>query len=223
MLLLLREFICQVLLEQQISDKDAEAPKGAELGRIAFALERPWKPREKNTKIENELYKAIKRFFSDSEFLSSKQCQLLQKILSQGWYTDIIKTPEVDIVYRGMIVREQWLKTVIELNDNAEISDEGIKEFSFTFTPQNNSSSWTQDEEVADGFAQHGSAMWVGLNTDFRYQVKLFANVQDNLNMLAAGVNGLYTIDEFSPFEMEQEVIGLGSIKVFKIEWTKIT
>lgn len=215
-----KKLIGQFIFEQlQISDEDAEAPKGAELGRIAFAPVRKTKPYEKNTDIEEQLFNALKNHYDSNWKLSSEQCQLLQKILANGWYSDIIKEPKDDIVYRGMNVDEKWLRTVLDLNDAEETPGEGIEEIFFTFVPDTRrrqaASSWTQDKNTAEYFSTYQSAM----QPDTHYKIVLYAKVVDNPNMFVVGENGLYDVEYLGDNSDEHEVIGLGSIKVFKIEW----
>lgn len=213
MLLLLREFICQVLLEQQISDKDAEAPLGAELGRIAFAPKRPYKPFEANTDIEEQLFDSINDFISRNIPITTEQCQLIQKFLANGWYTPIFEAPKVKTIWRIMTVNEDWLRTTLNLQEDEDIPEIGIKRASFTFKSLRTVSSWTQDWD----------AMFSLMIPKKDYQVLITAKIADNPpNAFIACTKKLYGIlgTWARAQHLQQEVIALiPTVNASKIQW----
>jgi hypothetical protein len=81
------------------------------------------------------------------------------------------------------------------------------------FEPRNGrySSSWSESEIAASGFA----GAYPG------YEVVMEASVSDNPHAFVACVNGLYRVKGFSKYPEEEEVIGLGKIKVRSLRFRK--
>lgn len=201
------------LLAEQISDEDAEAPEGAELGRIAFAPKRPHKPFEKNTKIEKMLATSLFNYIHKNRPLSAEQVQLIRKFLANGWYSEVFAKPEVDIIYRVMAVNKTWLKTALNLRKNEDIPDKGIIEIPFTFISRKPVSSWSQVENILS----HVSI------TSKAYGIKLFAKLADNpSDGFITCVNNIYDLVNTDYYKKQAEVISLvPMVKVFKIQWNK--
>lgn len=186
--------------------KAAEAPHDAPLGRIAFAGARKGKPFEPDTAREKKLHIVIMRHFSENKAFGAKDAADIKALLKKGWYSDVFKPPGVSIVYRGMGVSKKWLQAAIKKKD---IKPVGSLEKGFTFTPRTGgSSSWSTAKIVAEEFG-----------TDNDYQVIMHARIDDNVENFVTGPGGLYNVAGCSEYEFDNEVVGLGKIKVFKVAW----
>lgn len=197
------------------------------LGKYAFPQDRKLRnsvPYEKNTKLEDELEDAIENHFMASWPFTKDVANKLSELLSKNLYVDILKRPEVDVVYRGMSVSEQWIKRALELNDDEPLSSSAEIEKRFTFLPKPmmGSSSWTCDFGIARDFSissieksqylTHGSA-----RGKVTHSIVLHAKLSENHNSFLSGEDGLYKLQHASGYQNEQEILGLNDIKVFKL------
>jgi hypothetical protein len=192
--------------EKEQVEKAAEAPPKAPLGRLAFPGHRKNKPFEADTEREEELYNDISAHFNENEPLNAADAKLLKTFLDKGWYEDVFHEPNGSI-YRGMSVNADWLKMALKVK---KLSNHGSVTKSFTFTPRGGSSSWSTSKSVAQGFKSSG---------DGNFNVILHAKTEQNPKRFLTGPGGLYKVDGFNEFPDEKEVVGIGPIKVFKVEW----
>lgn len=172
-------------------------------------------PYEKDTDEEKALSAALYRHFENNVPIDVKFADLLEYLLEQGWYDAIITEPSPGtIVMRGMNASTKWLKSITGLSDR-DITDPMIDswEGEFDFTPKRQgSSSWTDDIKTATSFARWGSA-------EAPLTIIIYADSDDNQKKFISCENGLYKLDKISKFSIEKEIIGLGTIKCFKVEW----
>lgn len=195
-------------------EKAATAPPKAPLGRIAFAPRRSKKPYEPNTPEEETLFRQIKRQFEDNKPFDAEVCGQVRRYLAKGWYSDVFKEPGAAVVYRGMGITRaslnRWLLRVLKMKELPK--NNGSAEVNYRYTPKSQgASSWTTSKTVANDFSMGKSD----------YAVIFHARVEDNPNMFVTGPGGLYNIDGFETYETEKEAIGLGTIRIFKVEWHK--
>ena len=190
------------------------------LGTFAFpnvriANDRPY---ERNTKVEDRIEDELNSHFSGRSSISSKSVSVLKDLLSQGKYSDIIKTPKVDVVYRGMAVSKKWIQKIVK---NAKVLDgkKGSISANFTYVPKRGaSSSWSKLLKKARDFAQDNIEDY----TNLVYVVVLWAETGGkNANSFLSGDDGLYKLDFAKRFDHEREIVGLEDIKVFKITWER--
>ena len=175
-------------------------------------------PKEFDSKIENEVYKALALHISENIQMSKKISDLLSDILSKGLYSDVIKEPNEFEVFRGMNVNREWLSNVLKTKE-FEIPGKGNKELNFTFVPLDNrgSTSWSNFEtaqEFAFGFQEGGERRVI---KDF--DIILIAKVHENKNKFLSCVDGLYKVKPMSKYSSENEYIGLGEIAVSGLYW----
>ena len=134
----------------------------------------------------------------------------LVNVLATDEYPDVIHGPPSGfMIYRGMAVPMKWLLRALRLNDASQLESQS-KTGSFTFTPRNGgSSSWSLRHESTFDF----------MNGSKDFNVLLIARTSDNDGSFVSGPGGLYKVGELGKHDEEQEVVGLGPIKVAKIIW----
>lgn len=199
----------------QATNKHAEAPESAPLGKIAFAPERlDIDALEKNTPKEDNLKRQLYRHFDGGAKINASAANLIKRLLKQGIYEPVFHKPDVTEVQRGMTVKAQWLATALGKTTKT-IPKKGSKNKSFVYKPKGGkSSSWTVSKQVANRFAHDNTHKG-------DYTVIMYAKVSQNKDNLLSP-KGMYKLDFAEEFKAEKEVVGLGDIKVYKIEWKHI-
>ena len=200
-----------VAAEEKSVNKFAKAPDDADLGQIAFSTRREGVPFEPNTKLEDDLYDIIRKHFGGDKTMSAEAAEKIRSYVENNYYGDVFKKPKATTLYRGMTVDRDWIQAAVE-QDN--IKSPGVLEKSFTFTPFRGGSPWSTSKDVAERFA--GSV--VGGRP---YSVVLTANVENNPYRFITGPGGMYNVKGFDQHTSEKEVVGLGPIKVSKLEWKR--
>ena len=198
-----------------------EAPDDAILGNYAFANVRPGIPPEVNTEVEDGLEQELTTHFVNNMHMSSKSGRALKTSLENDWYEKILAEPKQATVYRGLRVSEEWMIK--------NIGDDWRKRFDETKTGRlktNNMilrpgagagsfeaavTSWTNSIKMARHFA-FGPA-----SDDAVFAVVCCAAIKDNPNQFIDSAAGLYGIKGHDEFADEQEVLGIGSIKISHI------
>ena len=197
----------------------AKAPPGAPLGRIAFSPERkqrdPKIPFEANTKIEDKLRDALIGFIGSNIDVGSSGSQLVQQLMADGQYDDIIIRTSGKSLYRGMLVNHAAFSKLVgrSTDEVREMmgSREGTFEVSMKFEPRKESgwSSWTDHRSIALKFAKLED------DPDF-VCIILHADADENnffdFSELYDNLPGIHSL------KSEREHVGIGSIKVNKIE-----
>ncbi len=197
--------ILQKINDDSTSDFE-EAPGNAPLGKVAFPALRSNVPLEKNTPIETALQKAILDHIIASDSIKKEDAKLIKSFISKNWYTSAFSEPDVQVVYRGMAVTESYIKEI--LNEES-LEESGSKEINWDFSPRRESSSWTKSEKSAMYFAKQGRGP---------ITLILTANISDNPDKFI-DLKNIYSFKKFSNYKTEEEIIGIGNIKVSKIEW----
>lgn len=192
------------------------------LGDFAWAEEREDVPYEKNTNIENVLYDILVSHFEDSESVKKDKEQFIKKLFVSGKYSDVLVAPSHGVVYRGMTVPHKWLTNVLGYNSiedlKEEFGSEGHHNLNCIYTPKDNAiSSWTTNMNVANSFALRNSLNKKPPKGSCR--IVLYAKSVENKNNFLSCDEGLYNVRGFDASSQENEVIGLGDIKVFLISW----
>lgn len=216
-----------------VNDKPEAIGDDKPLDNYAFADHRRDVPKEKDNDLEQRMYGALKNHFESSKTINDNDGKLMMKLIQNGQYAKIFKKPKGITVYRGMSVSEEYLRKCIDGKVsfegqkfgkyvrkliNKQIPTRGQKAGRFEFIPHKGkfASSWTSDKDTAVGFSYSRQ------HDDFTYALILEANVDENDGSFIAGPDGLYNVPEFSNYEHENEYLGLGTIKVSKIEWEEI-
>jgi len=204
--------------KKKLNKPKEEAPDDAILGNYAFANVRPGLPPEVNTAVEDKLEQELTTHFVNNKHLSAKSGQALKTSLENGWYEKIISEPEQATVYRGLKVDEEWMvKNVGENWRKQFFKAKGQLKINMVLRPKTGSAtsavtSWTNNFVIAREFAQ-GPASFGARQMD----VVLCAAIKDNPNQFIDSAAGLYSIDGNDEFAQEEEVLGIGSIKVSQI------
>ena len=196
-----------------------EAPDDAILGNYAFANVRPGVPPEVNTKVEDELEQELTTHFVNNMHMSAKSGRALKTSLENDWYEKILSEPKRATVYRGLRVSEEWMIKNIGENWRKQFDEtkEGrLKTNNIVLRPiTGNASSavtsWTNSIKTAREFAFGPSS------DDAVFAVVCCAAIKDNPNQFIDSAAGLYGIKGHDEFADEQEVLGIGSIKISHI------
>jgi hypothetical protein len=200
-------------------EKLAKVPYESDSGKLdhyAFAEERPGQvPFEKDNKYEKELYQQLLHHFVSNESPSLEAVKTIKDFLVKGEYSTIFHVPEQNVMYRGMVVDDQFMMKALGVNDKNDINPrDGRENMNFTFTPfsSHGATSWTTSLSLAHEFSK--------FSLDNRHwDLIMFAKVADNPNKFVECKKGLYNVKGFDSYSEEDEVLGLGSIKVYRIGW----
>lgn len=190
----------------------AQAPPDAPMGQWAWPNQRTLDVDEHDTHEEVELLDAIVKAILDTEKpLQLQQAELLFKCLKNGWYKEVIKEPDVDVVYRGIGVTGEKLESMLGGTITGET---GTLKKSLSYTPIAAGSSWSKRAEVADEFARN-----VGYTKKPEYSVVFTASTAANRGKMIDFEEFYmlnYETDGNSP---EKEVYALGSVMIEGIAW----
>jgi hypothetical protein len=204
--------------KHESSDEHVDSPVGGPLGKTAFSKNRlDDAPRnEPDMRAERELYDDLKDYVISNTPLKNAPGKTVQDLISTGKYPKIFKSPAAGLtVYRGMVVSEKWLAAALGAKED-EVPDSGEEETSFTYAPQGgSSSSWSRQKEAAQRFANRARGG--------KFAVVIHASESDNPESFLDMNDGLYNVTPMKRYSNEQEVMGIGDIKVFKLEWRKVT
>lgn len=208
----LRRLIREVL-------RGAEAPEEAPLGQIAFSphrLEKGIFKGEPNTPAEKALYQAFMDHLHANVPLSGEAAAMVKSLLDSGNYSKLFKEPSVATVYRGMTVSEDWLRGVLDLPLDEEISPSGKAAVSYVLSPsRGDAMSWSRSKQTSSRFSMTKS----GAKSKPDFEVVLVASVAENPGIFL-DMTGLYNVDEFNAFRKEREIASMGDVTVSRIEWT---
>ena len=196
-----------------------EAPDDAILGNYAFANVRPGVPPEVNTKVEDELEQELTTHFVNNMHMSAKSGRALKTSLENDWYEKILSEPKRATVYRGLRVSEEWMIKNIGENWRKQFDEtkEGrLKTNNMVLRPNTGNASsavtsWTNSIKMAREFAFGPASGGSDL------AVVCCAAIKDNPNQFIDSAAGLYGIKGHDEFADEQEVLGIGSIKISHI------
>ena len=196
-----------------------EAPDDAILGNYAFANVRPGVPPEVNTKVEDELEQELTTHFVNNMHMSAKSGRALKTSLENDWYEKILSEPKRATVYRGLRVSEEWM--VENIGDDwrkqfDETKEGRLKTNNMVLRPNTGNASsavtsWTNSIKMAREFAFGPASGGSDL------AVVCCAAIKDNPNQFIDSAAGLYGIKGHDEFADEQEVLGIGSIKISHI------
>ena len=199
--------------------RGAEAPEEAPLGQIAFSphrLEKSIFKGEPNTPAEKALYQAFMDHLHANVPLSGEAAAMVKSLLSSGNYSKLFKEPSVATVYRGMTVSEDWLRGVLDLPLDEEISPSGRAAVSYVLSPsRGDAMSWSRSKQTSNRFSMTKS----GAKSKPDFEVVLVASVAENPGIFL-DMTGLYNVDEFNAFRKEREIASMGDVTVSRIEWT---
>jgi len=211
--------------KKKLNKPKVEAPDDAILGNYAFADMRPGVPPEVNTAVEDDLEQELTTHFVNNAHMSAKSGQALKTSLENDWYEKILSEPEQTIVYRGIKVSEEWMANNIGENWKKQFAKaKGQLKINMVLRPDVGSTSsavtsWTKNINTAKSFSK-GAMKSFNPDTDYNIQYSRLvfcAAIKDNPNQFIDSAAGLYGIPEFGRYADEQEVLGIGSIKVSQI------
>ena len=215
--------------KKKLNNPEKEAPDDAILGNYAFATSREGVPPEVNTKVEDKLEKELTTHFVNNMHMSAKSGQALKTSLENDWYEKILSEPKRATVYRGIKVSEAWMIKNIGKDWYEQFAKTSFKaptghdtqgrlKTDMVLRPKTGDASsavtsWTNNFNLAAYFAFKANPGMEGGG------VILCAAIKDNPNQFIDAAKGLYSIDGNDEFAHEEEVLGIGSIKISHIIW----
>lgn len=210
------------------------------LGNIAFDPQRKDRPErskeeiEPNTEVEDDILKRIVSHIAGNYSKPDPDIEdVIRQVILSGEYSDMLRPPDEEYVYRGMGVDEPTIKEFLGIQDVSELqkikwsrdSGKGVMyDTSFLLHPEpsinrpktpRSMSSWTSDLSIARKFA-HPNKEWGGKNGG--YAVILYASTSDNLGSFL-DLSSIYGISNVGSYSSEKETIGFGSIRISKVEY----
>ena len=220
--------------KKKLNKPKADAPEsesrgeaGAILGNYAFANARWGVPPEVNTKVEDKLEDELTTHFVNNKSMSNKSGQALKTSLENDWYEKFLSKPTQTNVYRGLRVSDEWMVTNVGkrwrdkfakprasyTTINGRETQGRLKIDNVVLHPKTDAvvTSLTNSIEMACQFAQ---AVYSAFGNII---VVCCAAVKDNPDQFIDSAAGLYDLPEISRFANEQEVLGIGSIKISHI------
>jgi len=216
-------------LVPELAELKKKAAQGGEdpsspLGRFAFPDARtpgakvPWEP---DTPEETELLNRIDSYFSLNHNIPPEDAVKLLDMYQQGLYSDVLRPPTVEFVYRGMGAGPKWLRKLLKLRAGDPIPPNGTADVSATYRASRGAAtSWTEDRQMAVEFAKNAFAD--RYDTGAEYTLVLVARVSDNPKVFLSGPDGLYKLKVPSGYKKEREALALDAVKIHSIEWRSV-
>lgn len=190
------------------------------LGLYAFSDERQKLPSpppiEKNTGTETRLFKKIVDSIERNKKLDTRAAEAIKGILSDGQYQDMLREPEAEMLYRGMLLNRVEVEALLGTKDYIQAYRGGLAG-DFVFRPRGGAaSSWTTDKSVASNFT---GTSWLSSRGD-RNKSKVVMTARKSSNPFC-----FFELKPFYPFlsdydfySAESEAVGLGDIKFEFVE-----
>lgn len=211
-------FISRARQEHEKLISDAEAEQDDPLGRFAFAPERKGVPYEVNNELEKKMRAKLAVHFGGGQMIDNETLELIRGFVEQGLYSKVFFETDAPVVYRGMNVKKsgiKWLQGLV----GGDLKGHGVANVDYEYTQRDSSlselggaSSWTTSKDVPKKFFEKNAA----------YHIIMHARTADNPGQFLSA-EGLYNLSFVSPeWKSEKEAIGVGTIKVYKIEWFEV-
>lgn len=219
----------EVVPELAALKKKASKARGGEdpsspLGRFAFPDARtpgakvPWEP---DTPEETELLDRIDSYFALNRNIPTEDAEKILDMYQQGLYSDVLRPPTVEFVYRGMGAGPKWLRKLLNLRAGDPIPPNGTADVSASYRASRGAAtSWTEDRQMAVEFAKNAFAD--RYDTGAEYTLVLTARVADNPKVFLSGPGGLYKLKVPSGYKKEREALALDAVKLHSIEWRSV-
>lgn len=167
--------------------------------------------REPSTDDELSALDDLEKHFDDLQKLPASRGHEIEKLSNEKEYAEILKFPEdqYPIVYRGMGVKVDYLSKILKITpDNFKIGE--VYDVDFIAKPRHQSSSWSIDKRKSAFFAKTFASEGAG--------IILYANTSENRGSFILNPQKIYAVTRLRDYKGEKETIGVGSIKVSKVE-----
>jgi hypothetical protein len=190
--------------------------KNGMMGKVIFGQNRGLL--EPNLPVENNLFNSLDTHVNNNVSMKEKFTNIIKTFLQNGFYKDFIKPPDTQVIFRGMTINKKTLSGLVKTPiEDLQSTGEKVLEDPIVFKPRHNdrpSTSWSKSLSRATMFANrnliHGE----------NFGIVLFAKSVNNPDKLFDLKQFYKEID--SEFDVEEEVIGLGEISVYKVKWKKV-
>jgi hypothetical protein len=177
-------------------------------------------PPESNNFLESAALEKILSVINEEEKLDRKTSDLLNGMLRDGLYRDFLRSPDSEVVFRGMTVYPNELRK-LGIDQTPRPGEKIEVKGNFLFEPQGGlSSSWTTNRRIASQFSRFKPT--TGEKSSYKIEILMTAMVQKNpYNFLS--LSPFYPLMFSYGYEEEDEVMGLGEIMFEKAELKRIT
>ena len=208
-------------LLREAESKWAEETPDEALGAVAFGEERPKEmgvSKEPDTEEETEVFRSLRDHMVDDTPMSPRAVAVLRDLVSRGKYpATLAEPPPHSLVHRGMAVSSEWLAQAIG-RDPDELEDSGKLEVSVTLAPRGKRTvtSWSTSRGSASQFSATKTA-----TPELDVSLLVTARAGDNPGVLLALPREVYDLKGIygSAYPSEAEVIALGPVTAFRVEW----
>jgi hypothetical protein len=204
---------------KEYEDDDEDLPLGKYVWPKDAIDPDPEKEKEINTALEEMLQKKIKAHI-DNALLSSESVEIIKELIDKNLYPEVFKRYAVGEVYRGMYVSPGWMReTFTNFEESRDESGSIVEaDFSVAISPLEGRdvASWTRDLDLALEFSQspskdHRSGISLVLVADAAHEENYFIDLEP-----------IYDTYKFAKhMAFEEEVVGVGDIKIKKVMWTE--
>jgi hypothetical protein len=238
----LRSLVRQMLLSEEYDRPyEPEAPADAPLGKYAFAgthqasglrqrLQGPIPPWEKNNAVELKLLGALQLHFEvGNRALPYQYASQIMELIRNGLYSDIFAEPSIFVTaHRGIAVNSasilKWMPDNMMSSQilNAPFYKETDIDVNIDITnfEARETSSWSKSKQAAQKFAIRNVAKLNPSQDESVYAIVMCADVEENpLKFIDA--SPLYWLRDFHDYRDEQEIIGIGTVRVNKLYVTR--
>jgi len=177
-------------------------------------------PPESNNFLESAALEKILSVINEEEKLDRKTSDLLNGMLRDGLYRDFLRSPDSEVVFRGMSVYPNELRK-LGIDQTPRPGEKIEVKGNFLFEPQGGlSSSWTTNRRIASQFSRFKPT--TGEKSSYKIEILMTAMVQKNPYSFLS-LSPFYPLMFSYGYEEEDEVMGLGEIMFEKAELKRIT
>ena len=190
------------------------------LGLYAFSDERQKLPSpppiEKNTGAETRLFKKIVDSIERNKKLDTRAAEAIKEILRDGQYQDMLREPEAEMLYRGMLLNRVEVEALLGTKDYIQAYRGGLAG-DFVFRPRGGTaSSWTTDKSVASNFT---ATSWLSPRRDSNKSKVVMTARRSNNPFCFFELKPFYPfLSDYNFYSAESEAVGLGDIKFEFVE-----
>lgn len=190
------------------------------LGLYAFSDERQRFPSpppiEKNTGAETRLFKKIVDSIERNKKLDARAAEAIKGILRDGQYQDMLREPESEMLYRGMLLNRVEVEALLGTKDYIQAYRGGLAG-DFVFRPRGGTaSSWTTDKSVASNFT---STSWLSPRRDSNKSKVVMTARRSSNPFCFFELKPFYPfLSDYNFYSAESEAVGLGDIKFEFVE-----
>ena len=175
---------------------------------------------EKNTSEEDIALIELIDHVKDNKDLSDAAISIIKSAMVSGKYADILKAPRFGAnLYRGIAVSDEWLDELLGKSraKSGKVQKVNASDIVYKSPSGGNTSSWSASQAVSTDFALRNNA------GDKKNLIMLVAMAGMNMGTFLVGMDGFYKLTKIKNYNDEEEILALGPVKVFSMEWKSIS